>query len=87
MKTMNMQQWMLESYNADKSAIEADYEQLMKQAQAHHQAYMDAYAAMYKTAVQRLNDRYGVLPVPPKSADEKTTIERANYEENTAQPL
>jgi hypothetical protein len=28
-----------------------------------------------------------VLPVPPKSADEKTTIERANYEENTAQPL
>ena len=83
MKSMSMQQWMLDAYNAERIAIETDYEQLMKQEQAQHIARMDAYAAMQKAALARLDAHYGVVQPPP----EKTMAERANYEENTAPPL
>lgn len=62
---MNLSTYVQQLYEADKAALESDYEALMKQEEAQHRQRMDAYAAMRNAALQRLADKYGPDEQPP----------------------
>ena len=59
---MSLKEWLNESYETDKLAIEAEFEELMKQAESQHKLRMDAYAEMRTRAFERLAERYGEQP-------------------------
>jgi len=65
---MSLQNYFAEAYETDKIAVELQYETLMQQEQQHHKERMDAYSAMRREAMERLQEKYGHGFEPPTAA-------------------
>lgn len=57
---MTLKEWVNEAFEVDKLAIEAEFEELMKQGEVQHKLRMDSYAEMRNRALERLAERYGI---------------------------
>lgn len=57
---MNMKDWLNQAYTDEIVAVEAAYEELMKEAENQHRARMDMYAKMRTETLARVGIRYGL---------------------------